>query len=146
MRSAKNSGFTIIGTLCAIAVMLFLSSYIACSLVDAHNPDFYTKRDSRELRVWLGERMAMADAAGATFSVTYYTDKLRLVWTSGPYYAKDEYYRPDKCKLYCATKGECVYSGQWHTMTPAATYTLSYKTGSKSASQKVTVSGQGYLH
>lgn len=86
--------------------------------------------------------MAMADAAGATFSVTYYTDKLRLVWTSGENYAKNEYYRPDKCKLYCNTQGECVYSGQWHTMTPAATYTLSYK----NSLQKVIVSGQGYLH
>jgi len=138
----KRKGYTLISTLFAVSLLLTLASYTACSFADSRNPGYYTKKDSRELKLWLGERMAMADAAGANFTVTYYTDKIRLVWTSGSRYAKDEYFRPEKCKLYSGTQGECVYSGQWHTMTPAVIYSLTYK----SSTQKVTVSGQGYLH
>lgn len=147
----KNSGFSLVGTLIATALLLTLAAYTACSIADAKNTRLQVERDSRELKLWLSERMSFADAASANFSVTSLakgdgTAKLRLVWTTGPLYAHEEYFAPDKCTLYSSRTGEATYSGEWHTMTPAVTYTISYKSGTKTASQNITVSGQGYVH
>ena len=146
----RRKGFTLIELLAAVSIMLLLGSYTLCTFADNRNCDYIVRRESNEFATWLKERMAVADALGASFDLNFLTAKdssarVRLTWMSSAYYARHEDFIPENCSMeYSGTK-ECSYSGEWHTLTPAATYTFYCGRGSKSASRKVTISGQGYL-
>lgn len=135
----------------AAAILLLLSSYAICVFADRQDPEFLTKRESQDFVNWIGERMSVADAEGSEFSLTFLTaengrTRLRLTWTTGRFYATHSDFIADGCTMSCSGTSECIYSGEWHTLTPAATYIFSCKKGGKSALKRVTISALGYVN
>ncbi len=148
---SKHKAYTFIELLAALAILLLLSSYALCTIAENRNAEMIVKRESSELSTWLGEHTAFADSSGSTFTLNMInygnnTSRLRLTWESGPYYAQTEDFIPDKCRLSCSSASESIYSGEWHTLTPAATFTVYRLDGAQTVSKQVSLSGQGYIN
>ena len=147
----KSKGYTLFGLLLASAILLLLASYSICLFADRQDPEFVTKREAQEFENWLGERMSVADAQGSSFSLRFLTSKngknwLRLTWTSGRFNATYSDFEPSDCTMSYSGTSECVYSGEWHTLTPAATFTFYCSKGTKSATKRVSISALGYIN
>ena len=148
--SPRNRAYTLIELLIAVSVLLLIASYAVCTAADNRNADFIVRREAEELYSWLTERTAFADASVSSFTLAFVTlqngeNSLKLIWDSGPYYARREEFKPEGCTFSFSGATECIYSGEWHTLTPSASFTLRCTKGGKTAARTVSVSGQGYV-
>ena len=149
----KHFAFTLIELIIALAIVLIAVSVTAVSY-RFENADKQIQYEAESLSHWFSERMALADSFSASWTLYIsYGDNnernLRLQWNTGPMCGKYERYElATACRLMevSGTSGSTVYSGEWHTMTPALTVTVYPPEGMTAQKyRKVVVSGQGYV-